>query len=388
VVHEKTLDLSSVIGKPIRIPALVDRTKHWKARRDCGLARTCSQRYSAPMHRRGLLELAKRLLSVPTAPYHEHAVRQVVLDFCREHKLSVEGDRAGNIIARYGRGGAPLVLMAHMDHPGFEALGGRRAEFLGGVPKEWFAGAPVRFGKVRTKVKRVLPGWPKRKLVELAAPVTGFGQWDVTRFAVRRGRLHATGIDDVLSVAVVLATLAECKRRRLKTHLWGAFTRAEEVGFHGAVELARAGKIPRRALVVSMEMSRERPWARIGDGSVVRVGDRMTIFDPMATYFFCEVARRSKIKVQRCLMDGGSTEATAFGGLGYRVGGLCLPLGNYHNIGTSRKVRAEFVSVSDLEGLLELAVAAAREWPQAGKIAGSIRQRIAQIRASAPRRLN
>jgi endoglucanase len=165
------------------------------------------------------------------------------------------------------------------------------------------------------------------------------------------------------------------------------FTRAEEVGFHGAVEVARAGKIPRRSLVVSMEMSRERPWARIGNGPVVRVGDRMTIFDPMATYFFCEVARRSAIRAQRCLMDGGSTEATAFGGLGYRVGGLCLPLGNYHNIGANRKIRAEFVSVADLEGLLELTVAAAREWRNFEAMDGLLRQRIGRIRADAPREL-
>jgi hypothetical protein len=86
-------------------------------------------------------------------------------------------------------------------------------------------------------------------------------------------------------------------------------------------------------------------------------------------------------------MDGGSTEATAFGGLGYRVGGLCLPLGNYHNIGLNRKVRAEFVSVSDLDGLLQLSVAAAREWPDATEICGSLRQRIAQIHSGAPREL-
>jgi endoglucanase len=332
-------------------------------------------------------QLAERLLTQPTAPYHEHAVRQVVIDYCREHGWRIETDRVGNVLVKYRHGTTkpPLVFMSHMDHPGFEALGGRRAEFLGGVPKEWFVGAPVRFGDMRTKVKRVLPGWPKRKLVELAAPVTGFGQWDVTRFAVRAGQLHATSIDDVLSVAIVLATLTEIHRRKMKTNVWGAFTRAEEVGFHGAVELARAGEIPRRALVVSMEMSRARPWARIGDGPVVRVGDRMTIFDPMATYFFCEVARRSGITVQRCLMDGGSTEATAFGGLGHRVSGLCLPLGNYHNIGPNRKVRAEFVSVRDLEGLIELTVAAAGNWHNAEKVCGSLRQRIHRIRAAAPR---
>ena len=342
-----------------------------------------------------LLKLAKRLLTQPTAPYHEHAVRQVVIEYCRGLGLRVERDRVGNVLVKYRRGTTkpPLVFMAHMDHPGFEALGGNRAEFLGGVPKEWFAGAPVRFytGEriVRGKVRRVLPGWPKRKLVELDIVLAkgDFGQWDLPAFRVRAGKLHATAIDDVLSVAVVLATLTEIKRRRLNTHVWGAFTRAEEVGFHGAIEVARAGKIPREALVVSMEMSRERPWARIGDGPIVRVGDRMTIFDPAATYFFEEVARRSAIRAQRCLMDGGSTEATAFGGLGYRVGGLCLPLGNYHNIGPNRKVRAEFVSVGDLNGLLQLTVAAARDWRDAEKICGSLRQRIERIRAAVPRQL-
>ncbi len=352
------------------------------------------------------------MLSLPTAPYHEHAVRQAVIEHCRQLGLPVEMDGVGNLMVKYRRGRdggrrfPPLVFMAHMDHPGFEALGGRRAEFLGGVPKEWFRpGTPVRFypafprrgeatsaasgeGEVvRTRIKRLLPGWPKRKLVELAEPVSGFGQWDVTRFAVRNGKLYATGIDDVLSVAVVLAALEEIKRRRLRTHVWGVFTRAEEVGFNGAVELARAGRIPRRALVVSMEMSRERPWARIGDGPVVRVGDRMTVFSPEATYFLQEVARRAAIRAQRCLMDGGTTEATAFGGFGYRVGGLCLPLGNYHNIGPKRKIRAEFVSVNDLEGLLKLTVAAAREWPAAEKIGASLRRRVEQIRAEAPREL-
>jgi endoglucanase len=334
-------------------------------------------------------------------------VRQAVIEFGRGLGLPVETDRVGNVILRHAGRPPPLVLMAHMDHPGFEAIGGRRAEFFGGVPKEWFQpGTPVRFyparhpsasppaparrGEtevVRTRIKRLLPGWPKRKLVELAAPVTGFGQWDVTRFAVRNGKLYATCIDDVLSVAVVLAALAEIRRRRLGTHVWGVFTRAEEVGFNGAVELARAGKIPRRALVISMEMSRERPWARIGDGPVVRVGDRMTVFSPPATYFLQETARRAGIRAQRCLMDGGTTEATAFGAFGYRVGGLCLPLGNYHNIGPNRNIRPEYVRVSDLVGLLKLTVAAAREWPAAAKMEATLRKRVEQIRAEAPREL-
>src|SRR2546427_2885761 len=145
--------------------------------------------------------------------------------------------------------------------------------------------------------------------------------------------------------------------------------------------------MPRGALVVAMEMSKARPWARIGDGPIVRVGDRMTIFDATATYFLQEVARRSAIGAQRCLMDGGSTEATAFAGYGYRVGGLCLPLGNYHNMSANQTIRAEYVSVEDLEGLVRLTVAAAQHWRGFAGIGRQLRRQVDGIRATAPREL-
>ncbi|MCG3150060.1 MAG: hypothetical protein PCFJNLEI_03527 [Verrucomicrobiae bacterium] len=338
-----------------------------------------------------LLDLAHRSLTLPTAPYHEHAVRDFVEAFARQLGLPPERDAAGNVIVKYRRGmtGTPLVFVAHMDHPGFVALGGRRAEFLGGVPKEWFPGARVKFGTVRTHVRRVASGWPKRKVVELAnaVPCGELGMWDVPRCHVRAGKLHALAIDDVLSVAVILATLAEVKRRQLTTHVWGVFTRAEEVGFHGAIEIAKAGKIPRGAVIVSLEMSRARPWAKIGNGPVVRVGDRLTTFDAAGVYFLQEVARRSALPVQRCLMDGGACEATAFNGLGYRACGLCLPLGNYHNIGAKRQIRAEYVSLRDLVGLGKLTVAAAREWRNYPVIVASLRKTVERIRANLTREL-
>lgn len=341
------------------------------------------------MLRRELLEIAQSVLSLPTAPYHEHGVRAFVEAYARQLDLPVERDPVGNLIVKYRRGkcGAPLVWMAHMDHPGFEGLGGRRAEFLGGVPKECFPGARVRFGNLRTKVRRVLPG--RRRVVELAAPVGRgeLGGWDVPLFAVRGGMLRALALDDLLNVAVLLAGLTELKRRRVATEVWAVLTRAEEVGFHGAIELAMAGRIPRESLVVSFEMSKRRPWARIGGGPVVRVGDRLSTFDAAGVYFLQEVARRSAISAQRCLMDGGSCEATALNAFGYRACGLCLAMGNYHNIGSGRKIRPEFVSVNDLVGLLELAVAAARSWPRREEIGRTMRGRMEKLRAAMPRSL-
>ena len=357
------------------------------------------------MNRSRLLALARRVLTLPTAPYHEERVRAFVVDFCRRlPNVRVEQDRAGNVIARYRRGvtKAPLVFVAHMDHPGFEMLGGNRAEFLGGVPREMFArGIGVRvYGANsvhRVKLARLdASAWPKRKLVKLqpdsALRRGDFGMWDLPAFRVAGDKLHAPAIDDVLGTVVMLATLVEVSRRNLRAHVWCAFTRAEEVGFQAVLALVRAKKIPKTALVVSIEMSKERPWARIGHGPIVRVGDRSSIFDPGATAFLLRAAERcrdreSTFRTQRCLMDGGSCEATAFAGFGYRAGGLCLPLGNYHNIGKTLRPRAEYVSVRDLEQLLKLTVAAAGDWPSSSAADTVLRRRLLSISRTAPRKL-
>jgi endoglucanase len=296
-----------------------------------------------------------------------------------------------------------------MDHPGFEMLDGRRAEFLGGVPKQMLAkGGRVRLytspddvGQRPSTVKATIrrfdgSRWPKRKIVELtvdgAVRRGDLGMWDVPAFRVSGGRLQATAIDDVLGSVVMLATLTEAARRKLRGNLWCVFTRAEEVGFPGVIAVIQSGKIPKTALVVSVEMSQERPWARIGHGPVVRVGDRASIFDPAASAFLWRAAERcraseSTFRAQRCLMDGGTCEATAFVGFGYQAGGLCLPLGHYHNIGPNRRPRAEYVSVSDLEQLVRLTVAATAEWRGSGATNAMLRRRVVAMARTAPRKL-
>lgn len=348
------------------------------------------------MKTKELLRLAERVLSLPTAPYHEHAVRVFVTEYCRDLGLRVERDAAGNVFARYQRGTrrAPLVLVAHMDHPGFEALGPNRAQFLGGVPKEMFRrGARVRFyttdGVVRARIRRRLAGEKRVELTGAANLRRGdFGSWDLPMFRCCSGQIRAAGIDDVLGVVTILATLSEVARRRLQTNVWGVFTRAEEVGFPGAIEAARSGRIPREALAVSLETSKERPWARIGNGPVIRVGDRTAMFDAGAAWFLTETARGSAIRAQRCLMDGGTCEATAFAAHGYRVGGLCVPLGNYHNIGPGKRPAAEYVSASDAAGLVALTTEAARQWPRFETVTDGLRKRVDRIYRSAPRKLS
>jgi endoglucanase len=134
----------------------------------------------------------------------------------------------------------------------------------------------------------------------------------------------------------------------------GLFTRAEEVGFVGALKLAGSGLIPEEVTVISLETSSERPPAKIGDGPILRVGDRSSIFDSAATATLAQIAAEARIPVQRCLMPGGTCEATAYQLWGYRSAALCVALGNYHNCGPNNQIAPEYVSFSDVQGLVRL----------------------------------
>jgi endoglucanase len=118
--------------------------------------------------------------------------------------------------------------------------------------------------------------------------------------------------------------------------VWGLLTRAEEVGFLGAIEAIRLGVVPAGASVLSLECSKALHDAPQGGGVIVRVGDRMSVFAPALTESLRAAAEsvakdHDGFRYQRKLMDGGACEATAFCASGFRASGLAVPLGNYHN---------------------------------------------------------
>jgi endoglucanase len=292
-----------------------------------------------------------------------------------------------------------------MDHPGFEIVGSprngtARALFLGGVLRELVTTSPVRIfsnPEVRAKVTRV-ERWDKKQIVQLA--LSGrvrrgdYGMWDLVSCDIRGDRLTSRGCDDVVGCIALLGALNSLVAGRVATEVWFVFTRAEEVGFHGALALAKSGGLPRSARVVSVETSKEiPPRARMGGGPIVRVGDRAAVFDSELTRFLSVVAvefakEEKTFRHQRCLMDGGICEATAFGENGYQAGGLCIALGNYHNIGPRHRIAAEYVSVSDLLNLVHLIVAAATWTPRYAEFTDRLRHRLDDLHDAALRRLS
>lgn len=338
-------------------------------------------------------QLAGRLLRQPAAPYHEHAVRAEVERICGEHGLDSERDRFGNVLVRWqtARRCRPLVLAAHLDHPGFEILrrlAPRRwlARFVGGVADDYFrAGIPLRLmpGAVPARLGKQRAGEKRFEILAARTPDVAprFAVWELEDFAVRGGRIIGRACDDLVGSAAVLATLIDLKQSRAKVNVIGALSRAEENGFRGALTVAASRTLPRKSLLLSLETSRELPPVRIGRGVIIRVGDKASVFDSDATRFLQEVAaglraKRPEFRFQRALMSGGTCEATAYQEFGFQCAAVCVALGNYHNCGPRRRLAAEFVSVADACGMVDLLAAAVRQMPRYDRLTGRLPRRL------------
>ena len=285
-----------------------------------------------------ILAIARRILAQPTAPFHEDAVRREIRALLADcAHVTLTEDRFGNLLAHYRRGksAARFAFAAHMDHPAYV---GR--EFLGGVPERYRKAKP-----------------PTRKF-------GAFRMWDLPACEVRAGRIRSRACDDLIGCAAIVAALRELEHAGAQCAAWGLFTRAEEVGFVGAIELAKSGCLPKSVTVVSLETSSVRGGpVKIGGGPIIRTGDRTSVFDSAATAQLQAAAKNAGIAHQRALMQGGTCEATAYALYGYRTAAMCVALGNYHNCGPGDRIAPEYVSLEDTLGMARLCVAAATTAP-------------------------
>ena len=117
--------------------------------------------------------------------------------------------------------------------------------------------------------------------------------WDLPVWRRRGPRLELRAADDLAGVAAVLLALGRLKDSGAGKRCVGLLTRAEEVGFVGAISAAKLKSIDPSWPVLGIECSKEQPSARLGKGGVVRVGDRSTIFDPQLTAMLRHAARDS-----------------------------------------------------------------------------------------------
>ena len=326
--------------------------------------------------RSDLLDLLQRLLSLPTAPFHEHFVSSFLCDELKSAGLDFHLDDHGNILVGDGAEENSVACVAHMDHPGFEVVGVRgdrvEAEWFGGVSTNYFVKArTVIYDQVSGAVRgrgMVEKIWPNSqgRVEKIALRIKGgaapgdFGSWDLVPFR-RRGKLIETkGADDLVGCAVILTVLKELQERGVRHGIQGIFTRAEEQGFIGTLGMVYSGLLPASTRIISIETSKALPGVVLGGGPVIRLGDRTSTFHHQMVIFMDHVARETQrnersFVYQRRVMDGGTCEATPYQLQGHVTGGIAVPLRNYHNQG-KRGIAPEAVHLDDVQGAVRLLV--------------------------------
>jgi putative aminopeptidase FrvX len=291
-----------------------------------------------------LTTILKKILKQPTAPFHEYFVRAELEAMLKEvPHVKTKVDKYGNLLATYKHGkkkSAPTwVLAAHMDHPAFVQKPDSKGEyeFLGGVSQ------PVLDDGIKRKLRKTVKGAP-------------IAVWNFP-VEITKERISATACDDLINCATIVATFMEMASLNMETTMHAVFTRAEEVGWLGAWHLGENWPFDKDAVFLSLETSRPVNGALFGAGPVIRVGDRLSIFDSEAVAVLMRTAADQGIRVQRCLLDAGACEATALQALGMRSAGISIPLGNYHNTSDDKTLAPEYVMMEDVKALIRLLTA-------------------------------
>jgi putative aminopeptidase FrvX len=382
------------------------------------------------------------LTAVPTAAGHEDRVIRWIERWVAERPdLNLTRDPSGNLTVRFAdqpAGPSPLYLTAHLDHPAFvveRVISPTVVElaFRGGVMDDYFILARVECidsddhtwrGTLAERVDGAGPQF-KYFLCELDRDCDSLKPGDIARWAlpdpdtaevdgVLCARTHAC--DDLAAAAAALGAYDELRRLRAagqadsranqpRGDVRLLFTRAEEVGFIGAIAACRHATLEPGARLLALENSRSFPDSPIGAGPIVRVGDRVAVFTPELTAAVAAVAEKvaggpaqpiasqknaelSKWRWQRKLMAGGACEASVFCAFGHASTCVCLPLGNYHNMADLAAVQAgtnqakptpgrEYIAVADYHALIDLLLACCTELVDpAGAQASSFRARI------------
>lgn len=359
-------------------------------------AKRASTRRGSPGKHRGVPKALERLaveyVSIPTVSFKEQRVHAYLRQFAEQRGLGYREDALGNAVIEYrkGRKTPPLVLGAHTDHPGFvvtEVKGRRiRLDFRGGISGDYGKGERVRVyagdegdrgdstAEITSTVTvpaaqrflKRLSGATATLAKGATAEVGDLALWDVEPGRVQGDILEARQLDDLGGGLAILWAFERLAEEQPNAHVLGLFTRAEEVGLVGAAAVTRTGLLPEDGLLVAVECSSMAGGrAEQGGGPIIRVGDLQHIFSPRITMWMTQVARELQAEdehflYQRKLMDGGTTEATAYDLLGYESGAACLALGNYHNAGADGRIAAETIHLGDVEGLARLFVAMAQ----------------------------
>lgn len=350
-----------------------------------------------------LYQAGMGLAGCPTTPGCEDFVRAYLETALRDlPHVRVRRDEFGNLIARYhhkARGRETVRLVAHMDHPAF-VVQGKELHFRGGVEERYFLGEKVIFhgATERNLGESVIVGTSfsadtkQVRLNEPIPPQATFAVWDLPAARCTKRLFVSPACDDLAQVATVLALLQRLAGEQASASVEALFTRAEEIGFYGTLAALKSRTRLESMPTLSLETSSARGYARLDEGPIVRVGDRLSVFDSHVTHWL-ETAfrdlheRRPTTAWHRLLMGGGACEATVFHRAGFPTGALCVAMQNYHNMGPGDALRCESISLRDWQGLYDFLFFLATEAKPVAAADDAVAGRLARLEEKALRLL-
>ncbi len=280
--------------------------------------------------------------------------------------LSLQKDAMGNLVAHVaGPVGAPRVMLsAHMDEVGFmiteiDENGFLRFDTLGGIDPCVLCGRSVLIGDEERRVSGViaakgihlqdkderkkLPGADElyidigardRANAEALVSLGDFGVFDTpfATFGKDGAYMRGKALDDRVGCALLVEIAREVANAALPLDLYLCFTVREEIGRSGATVTANrispdlAIVLETTAIADLAEVKDSRRVASVGEGGVLSLADRSTIYDRALVDMVLDIAKRHSIpaQVKRYVSGGNDAAHIQRSGTGVRCLALSL----------------------------------------------------------------
>ena len=323
-------------------------------------------------------KLLEKLCTVEGISGDEGSVREIIINEIKPFADEIKTDNLGNIIAfkkGKNRAKAKLMLSAHMDEVGY-----LKFDEVGGLDRRVVLGKTVTVGKNKVNgVIGVKPIHLSKSDERTAVPKYGEMYIDI----------GATSKDDALSVVSYgdsvnfnsiyenngytikskaiddrfgCLALIELIKSELEYDMHFVFAVQEEVGLRGA-KVAAYSVDPEFAIVVETTTAADiagveetRQVCNLGDGAVISVMDRRTIYDKRMSEMAFECAEKTGAKAQykRAVAGGNDSGVIHQSRGGVKTLAISLPCRYLHSSVT-------VANVSDCDDIIKIVSALANK---------------------------
>ncbi len=339
-----------------------------------------------------ILSLLRKLCEVDGVPGYEEAVDDVVWEELEGFVDELYVDKMGNLVAVKGEGDFSLMVSAHKDEVGLivthvEEKGFLRFAKLDGIPDHVLPSKRVRIytrsgsvvsGVIGLKSAHLMTEDERKQVLsidKLFIDVGASSREEVYALGIREGDpvavdapflelpngfVCAKALDDRAGCAALIQALKSSEPRM---RVYGVFTVQEEVGLRGAVTSAYS-LMPDAGIALENMPTSDHPEAKPEESSSVELGkgpalvvadgrrgslSRGYIIHPKMRTWVEEIASKRGISLQKAILEGGTTDATAIqttrGGVPSCV--IAAPARYMHSF-------SEVLKLSDLEQMTEL----------------------------------